>query len=132
VAETQRFHAIGRRKTSVAKIWLTTKGKGHITINGKGVPQYFSRQDLVLKAEKPLDLLEVKGQFDIKAQCKGGGVAGQADAFALGVARALVAYNPDFKPRLKDKGLLTRDPRQVERKKYGRPKARKRFQFSKR
>ena len=128
----KRFYAIGRRKSAIAKVWLIPDKEGKITVNKKTAAEYFCREDLVLTVERPLNLLGVKEQFAIKASCLGGGISGQADALALGISRALVNYNPEFKPALKNNGLLTRDPREVERKKYGQPKARKRFQFSKR
>ena len=130
--ESKTYFALGRRKTSIAKVWLTPTKDGKFNVNKKSVKDYLCREDLSLRAERPLVLLGLKGQFDVKARCVGGGNSGQADALALAISRALIIFNPDFKPELKSKGLLTRDPREVERKKYGRPKARKRFQFSKR
>jgi len=125
------IHTIGRRKTSVARVFLN-EGSGKITINGKDFAEYFTvpaHQKAVLA---PFGVTETEGKFDVKATIKGGGVTGQADALKLGIARALVEVNPEFKPVLKKDKLLTRDPRMVERKKYGQPKARKKFQFSKR
>ncbi len=130
--EKEGIYGTGRRKTAVAKVWLFPGGEGKEDINGKTVKEYFCRDDLIYKVYKPLELVGLKNQFDIRARLIGGGVNGQADALLLGIARALVAFNPDLKPELKKEGLLTRDPREVERKKYGHPKARKRFQFSKR
>ena len=122
---------IGRRKTSVARVILRN-GKGEITINRKkfeeAFPQLYYRQDII----SPLKITETEGTYDIKVNVRGGGPTGQAQAIRLGIARALVGINPDFRNNLKQEGLLTRDPRMVERKKYGQPKARKRFQFSKR
>lgn len=122
---------IGRRKTSVARIILKS-GNGKITINGKefekAFPLLVSREDIT----KPFDVTETKGKYDVYVNVKGGGSTGQAQAIRLGIARALIDTNPEFRPALKIEGLLTRDPRMVERKKYGQPKARKRFQFSKR
>lgn len=122
---------IGRRKTSVARVILRS-GNGKITINGKefekAFPLLVSRDDIT----KPFDLTENKGKYDVYVTVKGGGTTGQAQAIRLGIARALIDGNPELRPALKLEGLLTRDPRMVERKKYGQPKARKRFQFSKR
>jgi small subunit ribosomal protein S9 len=122
---------VGRRKTSVARVILRN-GSGKITVNGKefeqAFPQILSREDILM----PLKVTESEGKFDILINVNGGGTTGQAQAIRLGIARALIDNNPDLRPALKKDGLLTRDPRMVERKKYGRPKARKRFQFSKR
>jgi small subunit ribosomal protein S9 len=122
---------IGRRKTSVARVILRS-GNGKITINGKeferAFPLLVNREDIT----KPLEVTETNGKYDVLVNVKGGGNTGQAQAIRLGIARALIDTNPDFRPALKIEGFLTRDPRMVERKKYGQPKARKRFQFSKR
>jgi small subunit ribosomal protein S9 len=122
---------IGRRKTSVARVILRN-GNGKITVNGnefeKAFPQLLSREDIL----NPFKVTETMGNYDVLVNVKGGGTTGQAQAIRLGIARALSEMNPDFRPALKKEGFLTRDPRMVERKKYGRPKARKRFQFSKR
>ena len=122
---------IGRRKTSVARVILRS-GNGKVIVNGKefekAFPLLVSREDIT----KPFDLTETKGKFDVYVNVKGGGSTGQAQAVRLGIARALIDMNPEYRPSLKIEGLLTRDPRMVERKKYGQPKARKRFQFSKR
>ena len=122
---------IGRRKTSVARIILKN-GNGKITINGKDFEKAFpllvSREDIT----KPFDVTETKGKYDVFVNVKGGGSTGQAQAIRLGISRALIDTNPEFRASLKIEGFLTRDPRMVERKKYGQPKARKRFQFSKR
>ena len=122
---------IGRRKTSVARVILKS-GNGKVTVNGKefekAFPLLVSREDIT----KPFDITETKGKYDVNVNVKGGGSTGQAQAVRLGIARALIDLNPEFRPSLKIEGLLTRDPRMVERKKYGQPKARKRFQFSKR
>lgn len=126
------FHEVGRRKTASARVWLFPNGKGRITVNNKKPMEYFCREDLVNAIFEPLRATNTEGQFDIKAKIKGGGIRGQAEALRLGIARALVKFNPELKPLLRKSELLTRDPRQVERKKYGRPKARKRFQYSKR
>ncbi len=122
---------IGRRKTSVARVILRN-GNGKITVNGKefeqAFPQLLSREDIL----NPFKVTETMGSYDVLVNVQGGGTTGQAQAIRLGIARALTELNPDFRPALKKEGFLTRDPRMVERKKYGRPKARKRFQFSKR
>jgi small subunit ribosomal protein S9 len=122
---------IGRRKTSVARVILRS-GNGKILVNGKefekAFPLLVSREDIT----KPFDVTETSGKYDVYVNVKGGGSTGQAQAIRLGIARALIDTNPDFRPSLKIEGFLTRDPRMVERKKYGQPKARKRFQFSKR
>ncbi len=122
---------VGRRKTAVARVILKN-GNGKITVNNKEFEQFFpqllSREDILL----PLKVTENEGKYDIHVNVNGGGTTGQAQAVRLGISRALVEINPDYRSALKVDGLLTRDPRMVERKKYGRPKARKRFQFSKR
>lgn len=122
---------IGRRKTSVARV-IVKSGNGNIKVNGKefekAFPLLVSREDIT----KPFDVTETKGKYDVVVNVNGGGTTGQAQAIRLGIARALIDMNPEFRPSLKIEGFLTRDPRMVERKKYGQPKARKRFQFSKR
>ena len=125
------INAIGRRKAAVARVILND-GKGNITINKRDVKNFFPNPQLQYIVEQPLNLLELAGKYDIKANLDGGGVKGQAEALRLGIARALVKLNPENKPALKANGFLTRDPREVERKKPGQPKARKQFQFSKR
>jgi len=124
-------NTLGRRKTAVARIYLK-KGSGIITVNGRDYKEYFPLATLQYVVTQPLALAEVEGQYDIKVNLDGGGVAGQAEALRLAISRALIEINPEYRPVLKVKGLLRRDPRMVERKKPGRPKARKRFQFSKR
>lgn len=124
-------NAIGRRKAAVARVYLT-EGTGKITINKKDLTEYFSSAILQYVVKQPLQLLEVEGKYDIKANLDGGGFTGQSQALRLGIARALVKVNAEDKKNLKDHGFLTRDSRVVERKKPGRPKARRRFQFSKR
>ncbi|KAI0567201.1 ribosomal protein S9 family protein [Gracilaria domingensis] len=124
-------HAIGRRKRSNAKIWLTD-GEGRISINGRSWVEYFPRIDHRDKVLKPLDLLGKIGKMDIRCNVKGGGVNGQAEAIRHGIARALQNWDPNMRPTLKANGLLTRDSRVVESKKYGRKKARKSFQWVKR
>ena len=124
-------HTIGRRKKAVARVYLTD-GKGAITVNGRDVKDYFSTATLQYKLEQAQALAGVEGQYDIKVNVEGGGITGQAEAIRLGISRALVQLNPDHRLVLKPEGLLTRDPRMVERKKPGQKKARKKFQFSKR
>ena len=124
-------HTIGRRKKAVARVYLTD-GKGAITVNGRDVKDYFSTATLQYKLEQAQALAGVEGQYDIKVNVEGGGITGQAEAIRLGISRALVQLNPDHRLALKPEGLLTRDPRMVERKKPGQKKARKKFQFSKR
>lgn len=124
-------HKIGRRKTAVARIYLS-KGKGKITVNKKDYKDYFSTDILQYKVQQPLILSENLTSFDIKVSVYGGGVTGQAEAIRLAISRALVSINEEYRSILKPEGLLTRDPRMVERKKYGQKKARKKFQFSKR
>ncbi len=125
------IHTIGRRKTSVARVFLN-EGTGKIVVNGKEFAEYFTIPAHQKSIMAPFNVTETAGKFDVKATLKGGGITGQADALKLGIARALVEVNPELKPILKKDKLLTRDPRVVERKKYGQPKARKKFQFSKR
>ena len=127
----EAINTIGRRKAAVARIYLND-GKGQITINQKDYKEYFPKETLQYVVEQPLKLAEVEGKYDIKVNLDGGGFKGQAEALRLAIARALVKIDPEVKPILKSQGLLTRDPREVERKKPGQPKARKRFQFSKR
>lgn len=122
---------VGRRKTAVARVILRA-GDGKITVNDedfeKVFPELLSREDIVA----PFRVTDTLGKYDVQVNVNGGGTTGQAEAVRLSIARALIELNPDFRPALKAEGFLTRDPRMVERKKYGRPKARKRFQFSKR
>lgn len=127
----ESVNAIGRRKTSVARVYLSA-GTGNITVNGKDVKTYFPTVLLQHAINKPLEVTNTAGQFDIKCNVDGGGITGQADAIKLAVSRALVKHNAELKPALKAEGLMTRDPRMVERKKSGQKKARKRFQFVKR
>ena len=124
-------NAVGRRKTAVARVYLN-EGKGNITINKKRLEEYFTLPTLQYIVKQPLELLGVLGQYDIKVNLVGGGFNGQAEALRLGIARALVKVNAEDKSKLRAAGFMTRDPREVERKKPGRPGARKRFQFSKR
>lgn len=128
-------HAIGRRKTAVARVYLNEiKGKeaAGISVNGRDYKEYFNTQALHYKVEQPLRLVDLLDKYQIKVNLEGGGITGQAEALRLALSRALCEINPEFRPVLKPDGLLTRDPRMVERKKFGQKKARKRFQFSKR
>ena len=124
-------NAIGRRKAAVARVFVS-EGTGVITINKRDLAIYFPSSILQFIVKQPLSKLGVAEQYDIKVNLDGGGYKGQAEALRLAIARALVKINPENKPALKAEGFMTRDPRAVERKKTGRPKARKRFQFSKR
>lgn len=124
-------NALGRRKTSVARVYLM-KGNGKMTINKRDYKEFFPVAILQGKVEQPFNLTDTLGQYDIKVNVAGGGINGQAEAIRLGISRALVEVSGDFKTLLKAEGLMTRDPRMVERKKPGQPKARKKFQFSKR
>ena len=121
----------GRRKTSVARAYLT-KGKGSIEVNGKDYKQYLSTPTLQYYVTQALNVAKVNGEYDIKANVRGGGITGQAQAIRLAIAKALVEINEEYKKDLRAEGLMTRDPRMVERKKFGQKKARRRFQFSKR
>ena len=127
----EQINALGRRKSSVARVYLS-EGTGKITSNKKDLTQYFPSAILQYVVKQPLQLLEVEGKYDIKANLDGGGFTGQSQALRLAIARALVKVNADDKKALRQAGFITRDPREVERKKPGRPKARRRFQFSKR
>jgi small subunit ribosomal protein S9 len=124
-------NAIGRRKAAIARVYLSP-GKGNIIVNDRDVKQYFPDSLLQYIVEQPLHLLEVAQKYDIKVNLDGGGIKGQAEALRLAITRALIKVDETCKPKLKSAGFTTRDPREVERKKPGRPKARKRFQFSKR
>ena len=125
------YKAIGRRKESVARVNMVT-GKGEIYVNGIPFKEYLCRESLAIVVTQPLDLLDQRNSYDLKVNVKGGGLSGQASAIRLGIARALNEVSSDFRPALKQAGFLTRDAREVERKKYGQPGARKKFQFSKR
>ncbi|MBI4540324.1 MAG: 30S ribosomal protein S9 [Gemmatimonadetes bacterium] len=123
--------AVGRRKTSVARV-LVRPGSGKLAVNGRALTEYFPRLLHQKQIEEPLEVTGAQGRFDIQIKVRGGGVSAQAGAIRLGVARALTVHDSELRGTLREKGMLTRDPRTVERKKPGRPKARKRFQFSKR
>ncbi len=127
----QQYHGVGRRKTSVARVYLRP-GRGEWSINGRPIEDYFPRNFHQQHASEPLNATENAGTFDVKVIVRGGGKTGQAGAVRLGVARALLKVDAEYRAVLRPGGMLTRDPREVERKKPGRPKARKRFQFSKR
>lgn len=124
-------NSIGRRKTSVARIYLES-GKGEITVNDRDIKEYFPSEILQTIVKQPLNLVKVNGNFSIKVNVDGGGPKGQAEAVRLAISRALCEIDSEHRPPLKKEGFLTRDPRMVERKKYGRRKARRAFQFSKR
>lgn len=124
-------NSVGRRKEAVTRIFIS-KGSGNITVNDKDYKQYFSLVYLQNQVDRPLRTVEALDKFDVKINAAGGGVKGQAEAAMLGIARALVEVNADFRPSLKAAGLLKRDPRSVERKKFGKKKARRSYQFSKR
>lgn len=127
----EEFWATGRRKTAVARVFLRP-GEGTIKINGRDAKEYFPREALQIVIQQPLELTGAVGQFDVRVSVRGGGIAAQAEATRHGVTRALLLANPAWRPTLKRAGFVTRDPREVERKKYGRHKARKRPQYSKR
>ena len=125
------INTLGRRKSSIARVYLS-KGKGEVTINGRSLEAYFPVATLQNKFNRPFVLTDTVGQYDVKVNVSGGGISGQVEAIRLGIARALVEENEEFKPALKAEKLMTRDPRMVERKKFGHKKARRSFQFSKR
>lgn len=125
------INAIGRRKAAIARVYVS-EGNGKIMINRRELSDYFPSPILQFVVKQPLSVLDVEGQYDIKVNLVGGGFKGQSEAARLAITRALIKINPESKPALKAEGFVTRDPRAVERKKPGRPKARKRFQFSKR
>ena len=125
------INTIGRRKAAIARIYMS-EGKGQIIVNNRDFKDYFPDKQLHYVVEQPLNLLEVRDSYDIKVNLDGGGMTGQAEALRLAISRALIKVNPENKPALRAEGFVTRDPRVVERKKPGQPKARKRFQFSKR
>ncbi|GAB3705388.1 30S ribosomal protein S9 [Spirosoma flavus] len=127
----ERINTIGRRKTAISRIYMSA-GSGAISVNGKDYKQYFPTEVLQIILNQPFATINGVGGYDVKVNVRGGGVAGQAEATRMAIARALVEMNAEFRPALKKEGFLTRDSRMVERKKYGRRKARRRFQFSKR
>lgn len=129
-AESQ-IQTVGRRKRSVARV-LLTPGSGEWKVNGRTMADYFPRPTHQIRLEEPLKITGLEGTFDVTVRVRGGGLTGQSDAVRMGLARALVEHDEEHRPVLRERGMLTRDARQVERKKPGRPKARKRFQFSKR
>lgn len=131
MAKAAIYNAIGRRKGSVARVSMTP-GNGEILINGRPFKDYICRESLAIVVTQPLDVLDQRKSYDVRVNVNGGGLTGQAGAIRLGIARALNLVSPDFRSSLKDAGFLTRDAREVERKKYGQPGARKKFQFSKR
>ncbi|MBA3648614.1 MAG: 30S ribosomal protein S9 [Chitinophagales bacterium] len=129
----EKTNAIGRRKEASARVIIfPASGKSKIVVNGKDYTDYFPQRIFQQVLEQPFNLLEIQDKYDVIVNVNGGGVKGQAEAIRLGIARSLIKVNPEYRPILKTKQMLTRDPRSVERKKPGRKKARKRFQFSKR
>jgi small subunit ribosomal protein S9 len=131
MTENNKFAATGRRKEAAVRVWLT-EGTGRLIVNKRDGSEYFCRQTLLMKIAQPLVATEMEGKVDIKVTAHGGGLSGQAGAVRHGIARALCRFNPELRSVLKRGGFLTRDPRRVERKKYGQPGARKKYQFSKR
>jgi small subunit ribosomal protein S9 len=129
--ETNRTYATGKRKTAIARVWVAP-GSGKVTVNGKTAENYFERETSRMIMRQALELIEVVEQYDIWATVQGGGHSAQAEAMRHGISRALIAIDPERRPALKRAGFLTRDARKKERKKYGQPGARKRFQYSKR
>lgn len=127
----EMINAVGRRKAAVARVYLT-KGEGNISVNGKSYKEYFPQIHVQEKVMEPFATLSVENLYDLTVNVDGGGFKGQAEAVRMAISRALIKLNEDFRKPLKEKKLLTRDARKVERKKYGKPKARKSFQFSKR
>ncbi|MBL6645019.1 MAG: 30S ribosomal protein S9 [Flavobacteriales bacterium] len=127
----QTINTSGRRKNAIARVYMT-QGTGKVTINKRDLTEYFPLPTLQYKVKQPFMLTETLDQFDIKANLDGGGITGQAEALRLAISKALIELNEELKPTLKAEGLTTRDPRMVERKKFGQKKARKKFQFSKR
>ena len=127
----EQYYATGKKKTSIARVYLRP-GSGKMTVNGRTAEDYFGRKVLLMIMQQPFERVDLVGKFDILVNVTGGGLSGQAGAVKHGISKALLEYNPDFRPVLKKVGFLTRDPRIKERKKYGRRGARARFQFSKR
>lgn len=131
MASVEKMYATGRRKEAVARVWIWP-GEGKITINNRDIDEYFGRATNKLVLRQALEVVEQLDKVDVQVNVRGGGLTGQAGAIRHGLSRALAKLNPEFRPVLKRAGFITRDPRTVERKKYGQPGARKRFQFSKR
>ena len=129
--KNESWSSIGRRKSSIARVQMAS-GKGAIIINKRPIENYFGRDTLKMMLGQPLELMQLTGKYDIAVKVNGGGLSGQAGAIRLGIARCIEKINPDNRSDLKQAGMLTRDAREVERKKYGQPGARKKFQFSKR
>ena len=129
--QDQKLYATGKRKEAIAKVWIQP-GEGNVIVNKKKVDEYFRRDSLEMNVKQPLILTDTATSYDVAATVTGGGLSGQSGALRLGISRALIVSNPNLRPTLKSAGFLTRDSRIVERKKCGRPGARKRFQFSKR
>jgi len=125
------YHAVGKRKKAIARVWIKP-GKGLISINKRPMDDFLTRESDKVNVLQPLQLTDTLGKYDVSANVRGGGISGQAGAIRHGISRALVSMNPEFRLPLKKAELLTRDPRMKERKKYGQPGARKRFQYSKR
>ena len=132
MADKTKYIGTGKRKSSIARVSIYSPGKGNIVINGKSIKDYIPRDSLVTVIKEPLVVVENESNYDINVNVKGGGLSGQAGAIRLGISRALINANSDFRSSLKSKGLLTRDSRKVERKKPRQPGARRKFQFSKR
>ena len=129
--KSESWSAIGRRKSSVARVQMTS-GKGIFIINKRPIENYFGRNTLKMVLKQPMEIMQLDGKYDVNVKVSGGGLSGQAGAIRLGIARCIQKMNPDNRLTLKKTGMLTRDSREVERKKYGQPGARKKFQFSKR
>ena len=132
MAEKTKYIGTGKRKSSIARVSMYSPGKGKIVINGKSINDYIPRDSLITVIKEPLVAVDNESNYDINVNVNGGGLSGQAGAIRLGISRALISVNSDFRSLLKPKGLLTRDTRKVERKKPGQPGARRKFQFSKR
>lgn len=131
ISTEEKIYATGKRKEAIAKVWLQS-GDGKIVVNNKDLSVYFARKTSDMIVKQPLEITNTLGSYDINATVMGGGLSGQAGALKLGISKALLQLDPDLRPVLKKAGFLTRDSRKVERKKYGQPGARKRYQFSKR
>ena len=132
MADTTRYYGTGKRKNAIAKVWLIPGGDGAVTVNNKPSRQYFGRPTLDALIRQPFDATDTMGQYSVMVKALGGGVSGQAGAVRHGIAKALVEADPEMRPALRRLGFLTRDPRVKESKKYGRKRARRGFQFSKR